>query len=298
VFLRAVSCPTTTTCFAAGDNGILAGTVSPAIGVWSWTPQTSPPYHNNFVYYESISCLPASGLSSFSCEAGGFDAAGDGVIVTGPGTWTVEAVLDSDIRALSCTGSVGGFLQNSNFECVAGGGSDTILTKRIVSRVLGTGVLTPSDGSSGAGKSTEFTLTWTVPSPQVWRDLQNVDLKLTDDEGAVGLWARFIPGNPTSIFALLDGNGNIVSEGPPGTSGVLESPVATLDLSRSSFVGTGPTGPSVTVNFAVAFKVVDAGNGVSQNAAHKYDIEISAADVNGVAQTPQSVGSWAVRPNH
>jgi len=294
VFLRAISCATTTNCFAAGDYGtILAGTFIPATGTWSWTPQASPTYHNNILHYESISCLPASGLSSFSCEAGGFDAAGDGVIVTGPGTWIVEAALDSDIRALSCTGSVGGFLQNSNFECVAGGESGTILTKRIVSlRVLGTGDLTPSDGTSAVGEPTTFSLTWTVPSPQVWRDLKYLDIRLADDTG-IGLWARFIPGNPSAL-ALLDGNGNIVSEGVPGAAGILDSPTATLDLAHSSFQAAGPTSPTVTVNFAVALKPSAApGPG-----ARVYDTQILITKVSGENSAPDHVGHWAVRPSH
>jgi len=203
--------------------------------------------------------------------------------------------------AMSCTG-VAAFLHD-DFECATVGNEATILTKTIVSHIiLGTGDLTPTHGNGEVGTPTTFTLTWTVPSGKVWRDLGYVELKLADED-RVGLWARFIPGLPNSAFTLLaftllDSNGNIVAEGVPGTQALLDSPSATLDLGSSRFEGTGPTGPTVTVKFVVGFKPGAAGNGVSSNATRVYDVYISAADLSGNVQAPEKVGSWAVRANH
>jgi photosystem II stability/assembly factor-like uncharacterized protein len=294
--LNAVSCPAPSSCFIAGNSGtILAGSFNSSTSTWTWTPQIAAP--TSATDLASISCVPAVGTFPISCQAGGFH----GELITGPGTWKLEASVDPSIAALSCARTIRrvsfDFVADS-FECAAVGGEDAILTKSFFEDVIGAGVLTPSDGSSEAGDRTAFMHTWTVPIPHVWRDLQYVELKMVDQYGVVGLWARFIPGNPTSVFALLDANGNIVSEGAPGTEGVLDSPIATLDLSQSSFQGTGPTGPGVTVNFVVSFKDSQVGQGVSQNAEHVYNVEIAAANVNGVVQTPEKVGSWAVRAAH
>jgi photosystem II stability/assembly factor-like uncharacterized protein len=290
--LLGVSCETPTHCIAVGDSGgfgnvpaafldgRLAGTT------WFWSLLTTPtPLGDAF---SSVSCfLPNSnGL----CYAATFQ----GEIVSyrqllGGAIFNLEAAIDPGVplQAISCSGT-------STYECAAVGYEETILTKTVGS--VGTGTLIPADGTSQAGDPTEFNLTWLVPVGQVWRDLQNVDLKLVDDHGNVGLWARFIPGQADSAFAQLDAKGNIVAEGLPGTVGELDSPFATLDLSKSSFVGTGPTGPSVTVTFNVSFKPVDAGNALSANATHVYDVEIAAAGVSGIVQAPEKVGSWVVRP--
>jgi hypothetical protein len=183
---------------------------------------------------------------------------------------------------------------------------------------LGTGELTPKGGSSEAGDPVTFTVTWTVPSGKSWRSLQQVDLRLVagnddkENEGdtdcenkakppCIALWARFNGfdvGNPNSSalsFSLLDENGNVVAEGQPGTTGLLESSTATLDLSKSSFLGSGPTGPSVTVNFAVSFKNGAAG----EHSARLYQSQLLASDVLQGVQGPEDLGHWVVRPgNH
>jgi len=123
-----------------------------------------------------------------------------------------------------------------------------------------------------------------------------VDLKLTDDDG-VGLWARFYVGNP-SMFTVLDANGDITGQGLPSTAGTIETPTFALDLAKSSFLGSGPTGPSVAIDFAVSFKPAAAGNEHSPNAARVYNVDISATSLNGSTQSPEQVGSWSVRPTH
>jgi photosystem II stability/assembly factor-like uncharacterized protein len=299
--LNGVSCPTTTDCYAVGDSGtILHGTFSGS--TMSWKAETAAP--TSGTGFESISCLPPTSSSSIFCEAYGVVGSQSGVIVTGPGTWQVEtAAIDPGINllGLSCTGSTALF--NSDFECAAVGNPGTILTKTVVTNRIGTGVLTPHSGSSETGEPTTFELEWTVPGAQSWRDLKYLDLRLVatgqssgeeedreKNQPRIGLWARFIPGFP-SAFALLDGNGNVVSEGVTGDTGVLDSLTATLDLAKSSFQAAGPTSPTVTVNFVVRFKPAAAGGDFTR----QYDTEISATDLSGTLQGPEKVGHWVVQ---
>ena len=290
--LSAITCLSASTCIAVGSRGAIL--LSTNNGV-SWSLVASPTTQD----LTSISCLGAT------CYAGTFE----GQIISSfnsGASWGIEAQIDpnanlvilggfppkgieaSGIEGLSCASS------SFSYRCLAVGSQGTILTKAVITNfsLLGTGNLTPSDGGSAVGEPTTFSLTWTVPAPQVWRDLKYLDLRLADDQG-IGLLARFIPGNPSAL-ALLDGNGNIVSEGVPGTAGILNSPTATLDLAHSSFEASGPTSPTVTVNFTVALKASAApGPG-----ARVYDTQILITNISGETSTPDNVGHWAVRPNH
>jgi photosystem II stability/assembly factor-like uncharacterized protein len=292
--LDAVSCPTPTSCFAVGDsNTFLAGTFRN--NSWSWAILTPPLSPSDSI--TSISCLPPTSSSPIVCYAGSFQ----GEIVTyttttnGLPIFNLEAAVDPGFHlfGMSCTGSTA--FPVADFECAAVGQNETILTKTVVPHILGTGELTPNGGSSDVGEPVTFTLTWTVPGGQPWRSLKYLDLRLSDDDG-VGLWARFLPGNP-SAFALLDGHGNIVADGVPGSTSLLDSPTATLDLAKSNIQAAGPASPIVTVNFALSFKPAAAGD-ASPSAARVYQSEISASNLAGTVQGPEKAGSWAVRPDH
>jgi len=168
--------------------------------------------------------------------------------------------------------------------------------------LLGAGQLVPPGGSSTVGQPVTFTATWTVPDGKSWRSLQQVDLRLVADNRdgdnnatplPIGLWARFNVGDP-STFQLLDDNENVVAGGEPGSDRVLETSTAKLFLADSSFQGSGPTGPSVTVNFVVSFKPAAAkGNG-----AQPYQTQLLASDVLQGVQGPDEIGHWTVRPVH
>jgi len=168
--------------------------------------------------------------------------------------------------------------------------------------VLGTGQLAPRGGSSVVGEPVTFTATWVVPSGKSWRSLQHVDLRLVADNGGgdndanplpIALWARFNVGD-LSTFELLDQSENVVGAGQPGSASVIETSTAKLYLANSSFQGSGPAGPSVTVNFAVSFKAVAAG----ANAARPYKTQLLASDVLQGVQGPDELGHWTVRPVH
>jgi hypothetical protein len=295
-YLFDVNCPTATTCVAVGASGtILASTNFPGTnGVATWSPQSAPTADD----LTSISCLAALFFGTI-CEAGSQGTRGSiptHLISSRGSTWALEATLDPSLYGVSCQGTA--LTRFPSFQCIAVGGGvvgphiGTIISKK-VSSSLGTGELTPRGGSSEVGEETTFEITWTVPDGQSWRELQNLDLKLVHDSD-VGLWARFYVGDP-STFALLDADGNVVGVGLPSSSGTLESPTATLDLAQSSFEGSGPTGPSVTIDFVVSFKPAAAG-GVSPEATRVYETEISATDLSGAIQGPEQVGHWAVRP--
>ncbi len=135
-----------------------------------------------------------------------------------------------------------------------------------------------------------------MPAGKVWRDLDHVDLKLTDDSGDTGLFARLYIGatatDPTTL-AVLNANGVVTGQGLPSSTGTIESPTFSLDLAKSSFQGSGPTGPTVTCNFTVSFQPAAAGNG--KNAGHVYNIEVGAYDRTGNLSQLDAVGNWAVR---
>ena len=154
--------------------------------------------------------------------------------------------------------------------------------RRDVASNVGLSDFSPSIGSSDADLTTTFTLTWTHPIK--WRDLNTLDLRLRDGDD-IPVWVRFTEG-VTSTLSLLDSTGNILTTGLPGDPIVLESNTARFDLEHSSFLGTGPTGPSVTVKFAVSVKPVAS--------ARTYSIELLATDDFDNAQGPDRVGTWTV----
>ena len=135
-----------------------------------------------------------------------------------------------------------------------------------------------------------FSLVWTVPSGEVWRNLNTIDLRLRDG-GDIALWVRW--DEAANTFSLCEndhkhrrhGHGCrdedddadsqdadvIVGPGAlPGSATVLETPYARLHLNGTSVVGSGPTGQAVTLNLAVSFKKKAAGHG--------YKLKLAATD--------------------
>jgi photosystem II stability/assembly factor-like uncharacterized protein len=272
--LHGVSCPTASDCIAVGDNGVILASTNGGV---SWSLQTS----NTTSAFSSVSCLPPGLIGTQPvCAAGTFL----GEIFAGGGTWKKEAQVEpAGPLSTSCAGVTG---LASNFQCIAVGDSGVIVSKLVVF-TLGTAELTPRSGSAEAGEPVTFQVTWTVPSGKSWRDLQSIDLQFNAESGS-GLWARFLIGE-TSTFALLDSDGNITAVGAPGASEVLDSAAGTLDLAQSHFQGTGPDGPSVTVNFVVSFKAS------TMKRDSGYQTELLATDVDGAVQGPETFGRFAVR---
>ncbi|MFN8525070.1 MAG: right-handed parallel beta-helix repeat-containing protein [Chloroflexota bacterium] len=107
-------------------------------------------------------------------------------------------------------------------------------------------------GGATVGQPFAVAYQWSVPAPANWHSLRSLDLKLVNN-GRTMAWIRW--DEATNTFLLLDANGSVVGGGLPGAATVLESSTARLYLAQTSAVGSGPTGPSVTLTLALALKV-------------------------------------------
>ena len=161
-----------------------------------------------------------------------------------------------------------------------GSGTGTILNA-IQPSLLGTFTLDPEGATVAAGEWTGYRFTWAV-SEGVWRDLRAMELRVRQrDTGNVVLWIRWEESSNT--FQLCEGPGvenaapASVTCGPPavaGTQTILTSRHASIDLSGTTVIGSGPTGPSVTLQLLVSF---DGGA-----ANRTYDVEVTAEGDNGI----------------
>jgi Tol biopolymer transport system component len=150
---------------------------------------------------------------------------------------------------------------------------------------FGTAELAPDSATVAVHERLTYTVTWTVPPPLTWHDLESVQLRFSDAEGTV-LWVRFDEADET--FSLLNAAGR--QEGPAfpaGHHGPLQSGNARVDLRDSSVQGSGPTGPSVTLTLPVSFKPHAAGR--------TYLVEVIAFDDAGHEQI-EPVGTLTVTP--
>ncbi len=152
--------------------------------------------------------------------------------------------------------------------------------------------LSPDNASVEVDELLVYTIVWTVPDNEVWRDLESIDLRIRNGHSRT-FWVRW--DEHTNEFSLCrkggknnaedgdqtragKGHGAGVVCGPgalPGSSTVLETAFARLHLAESSVVGSGPTGQSVTLEFALSFTKKAAG--------HSYVVELAAADDFGNA---------------
>ena len=137
-------------------------------------------------------------------------------------------------------------------------------------------------------KSQLFTVVWTVPEGETWRDLRTIDLRLRD-------------GRDTALDVRWDESANTFSPGQtrgkrhdqrrrghphdaddcpdtvtfssgqaPGSNTGLETRWARLELAPTSVTGSGPTGATVTLQFAVSF--------IRKSAGHAYRVDLGASD--------------------
>jgi hypothetical protein len=132
------------------------------------------------------------------------------------------------------------------------------------------------------GERVTYSLTWT--HPEQWRLLQTIDLRISDEQGTI-LQVHW--DQPANTFTLVDPDrGEFGSAAVPGEPGRLETSAAALSLAQSSIIGSGPTGPSVTLNFAVSFK--------PQAAGRTFNVEAFATDDFGHEQGWERVGILTV----
>ncbi|PWU14955.1 MAG: hypothetical protein C5B50_16270 [Verrucomicrobia bacterium] len=133
-----------------------------------------------------------------------------------------------------------------------------------------------------------YAYTWTVPDPLNWHALEWLKFRLRDDEENL-LTVRLDVASKT-LSVLNEANGQFVAGGLPGSPWQLETPEATLYLSHSSAVGSGPTGPSVTLNLALSFK---------PSAANRFlSVEVAARDLLGGENGFAQAGTLFIEPIH
>lgn len=146
---------------------------------------------------------------------------------------------------------------------------------------IGVPQMEPATVEARVGDLVTFDLTWTVPEPRVWRDLDHVEIRI-GNEDETALVARF--DEAAGRLSMLDGaTGELIGGVVPGEAGTLETDTVILDVAGSMMRGSGPTGPSVTLTLAVAFKPEAAGRG--------YRVDIRAVDDTGAEQSETGVGA-------
>lgn len=95
-----------------------------------------------------------------------------------------------------------------------------------------------------------LTLNWVHPVD--WRNLENMELRLLDEEGNVALWLAFEEDlGPTGALVILDEEGRIAGIGFPGDETSLGSSVGTLELA-DSIINAAP-GTTIEATYAIRF---------------------------------------------
>jgi len=126
----------------------------------------------------------------------------------------------------------------------------------------------PNEGGGGGGGAGAFSVQasthqaqpgqpvvlsfgWTVPSPEVWRDLDRLDLRLLDERGQPVFILRWT--ETGDRYVLLDASGRELAAGMPGSATVLTTPFLSLALRDVKTQGSGPTGQAVTLTLPLVF---------------------------------------------
>lgn len=140
---------------------------------------------------------------------------------------------------------------------------------------VGTFGLAPANATVRAGKTIDYTFSWTVPKPRRWRSLRDLDLRLTDRKGtaiSVG-WSQ---ANDTLSLVNADhrATGGALA---PGRSGSLRGRAATLGL-RGTKVVTGGRTARLILPLTV----------LSKAAGRSLRVEVAATDDSG-RKTPWNV---------
>jgi hypothetical protein len=130
-----------------------------------------------------------------------------------------------------------------------------------------------------------YAFTWTVPAPMNWRDLDTLRLRIRDLDDVI---LSLVFDEATQTFALVNEHDNVGPAFPAGSNARLQSSQATLYLADSSVVGSGPTGPSVTLNLSLGFK--------PQAAGKTFLVEVGASNDAGEEDTFTPAGSLTVSP--
>ncbi len=152
----------------------------------------------------------------------------------------------------------------------------------------------PASGATAmTGITTTFVVSWTHPTDS-WRTMQNMDLRLRDQNNQVAAWIRIVehPGDG-STYRLLNGaetagttaDGLLPDEGLPGEArNLVITDTVTLHLADSHFSGAGRTAiMTPTITFGPA-------------AVGVYNIEFRVDSPDGEVQDDDVLGQITIVP--
>jgi hypothetical protein len=149
------------------------------------------------------------------------------------------------------------------------------------------GVNNPFQGSSSVGQIQQFITT--CSDPDGWHDISTIDFKIARSDGngngvPIALWVQF--DEASKMIRFYDPDTATWSEGEVGSAAVLSNRFAELHLAATVVLGSGPTGPSVQIGWAVLFK-----NAAMMNNYKQY---LKITDDAGASTGFDKVGSWSV----
>jgi MYXO-CTERM domain-containing protein len=148
---------------------------------------------------------------------------------------------------------------------------------------VGVPELSPASPVTAPGDLTELALRW--EHPERWRELDTVDLRLLDGDRPV-FWARF--DEAANTLAPCDAAGVCGDGVTPGTGAPIDLGSTTFHPADSAVQGSGPTGPSVDLVFALTLDRSLGGRVLR--------IETAARDDSGAEQNFQPIGYLEVAP--
>ncbi len=155
---------------------------------------------------------------------------------------------------------------------------------------IGLGLGIPFQASARVGEETGYGVQWTVPEPESWHSLDTLEVRLVDvDDESEILQFRF--DEASNSFSLFNPHtGRFRAPVEPGSHARFESSDVAVLLRGTEVIGSGPTGPLVTLNLALKFKPEAAGR--------TFAVEMRAADDFGSVQGWDTVGSITVHRAH
>jgi hypothetical protein len=170
--------------------------------------------------------------------------------------------------------------------CFVGRPDASLQYMRKDSGATGTFELLPADAAVAAHERLNFTFTWFVPAPLVWRNLEHLQFRIREGEETI---LSVLFDEKSNAFVLLNETTGRPERGfLPGRPNRLESSQAALHLAETTVVGSGPTGQSVTLNLALSFK--------PQAAGRVFDVEVAASNDFGQRDEFIHAGWLTVKP--
>jgi murein DD-endopeptidase MepM/ murein hydrolase activator NlpD len=170
--------------------------------------------------------------------------------------------------------------------CFVGRPDPSLQYMRREAGATGTFEVSPGDAAVAVRDRLDYEFTWTVPTPRNWHDLATLDLRVRDHHRTI-LWVRFDEASQT--FSVFDDDARRFRRGAAaGSRRRLETPLATVHLADTTVLGSGPTGPSVTLTLALSFK--------RRTATRTYVVEVKAMDDLGHHDAFARAGFLTVKP--